>query len=141
VLTSRAARALRDAGLVWRPAAGDRFVGPDHDLDDQVFLVSPMVVEVREVPDGPPILAFNGTTEWALDSLQVTEAVWLPREDQLRTLLGEAFVSLERLPGETGGYAVTVAGAEVPQRHVDVDAESALARALLAVGPPGRGPR
>ncbi|MFC5175966.1 pilus assembly protein CpaE [Nocardioides taihuensis] len=139
------ALALRDRGLVWQPVAGDRFVVPDRDLDDQVFLVSPMVVELREVPDGPPVMAFNGTTEWALDSLQVTEAVWLPREDQLRALLGEAFVSLERLPGEAVGYAVTLALADVdagvPQRHVDVDAESALARALLAVGPTGRAPR
>jgi hypothetical protein len=143
VISLDLALALRDRGLAWQPAAGDRFVVPDRDLDDQVFLVSPMVVELREVPDGPPVMAFNGTTEWALDSLQVTEAVWLPREDQLRALLGEAFVSLERLPGEAVGYAVTLADADagVPQRHVDVDAESALARAVLAVGPTGQAPR
>ncbi|MFC5272404.1 hypothetical protein [Brachybacterium sacelli] len=30
---------------------------------------------------------FNGTTEWALDSVEQHEAIWIPREDQLRTAL------------------------------------------------------
>ena len=51
----------------------------------------------------------------------------MPREDQLRELLGSSFVSLERVPGPPEGYAVT-AGAS---RHVDVTAEAAYARALL----------
>ena len=55
--------------------------------------------------------------------------MWLPREDQLRALLGSAFVSLERAPGPPEGYAVT-AGAS---RHVDVTPEAAYARALLAL--------
>ena len=32
------ARALRDAGLTWTPAAGDRFLVPDRDLDDMLFI-------------------------------------------------------------------------------------------------------
>ena len=50
-----------------------------------------MVVEVVDTPLGA-VLAFNGTTEWALDSIEVDEAVWLPLEHQLRDLLGDAFV-------------------------------------------------
>ena len=102
---------------------------PDHDMDDDVFVLSDMVIEQQDVPGGPPILAFNGTTEWALDSLEAHHAVWLPREDQLRELLGEAFSSLERPGGPVGGYVATLADGS---RHVDVDASCAYARALLA---------
>ncbi|MFC4786937.1 pilus assembly protein CpaE [Nocardioides sp. MAHUQ-72] len=127
------ARALRDAGVVWRPRKGDRFAIPDRDLDDHVFVLSDMVVELVEVPDGDRVLAFNGTTEWALDALEANEAVWLPREDQLRELLGERFVALERLPGVTAGWAVTVRNGRDEVRHVDVDAEAAYVRAVLAL--------
>ena len=121
--------ALRDAGVAWRPERGDAFMVPDRDLDDQVFVLSDMVIDLQDVPGGPPILAFNGTTEWALDSLEANAAVWLPREDQLRDLLGDAFASLERADGPVGGYVVALADGS---RNVDVDAASAYARALLA---------
>lgn len=120
---------LKDAGVAWSPAQGDRFHVPDRDLDDQVFVVSDLVVEVRDLPTGQ-LLAFNGTTEWALDSIEASEVVWLPREEQLRQMLGGSFVSLEALPG---GFAVTVRDATGElTRHIDVDAEPALARAVLA---------
>jgi hypothetical protein len=124
--------ALRDAGLSWTPTAGDRFVVLDRDLDDQVFVVSDMVIEARETPSGP-LLAFNGTTEWALDSLGVQDAVWLPREDQLRALLGTAFVALEASGGGDvpTGFAVTVRVAGAEHRHIEVAADAAYARALL----------
>jgi hypothetical protein len=126
------ARALRDAGLTWTPAAGDRFLVPDRDLDDMLFVVSDMVVETRNTPTGQ-LLAFNGTTEWALDSLDAREAVWVPREDQLRDLLGAAFVALERIPGGDApeGLAVTARVGDGTRRYVDVAADAAYARALL----------
>jgi hypothetical protein len=86
---------LRDAGLVWQPAAGDRFAVPDRDLDEEVFVLSNMIIQVYDLPDGT-VIAFNGTTEWALDDVEKDEAIWLPREDQLRELLGPAFRRLER---------------------------------------------
>ena len=128
MLSLELALALRDAGLRWEPCAADAFAVPDRDLDDEVFVLSDMVVETLRPSDGPPILAFNGTTEWALDSLEADEAVWLPREDQLRWVLGDGFELLERVPGEPGGYAVTARGV----RYVDVTAEAAYARAVLA---------
>jgi hypothetical protein len=128
VLSLELALALRAAGVAWHPVPGDAFVVPDRDLDEQVFVLSDMVVQTVQPPDGPPILAFNGTTEWALDSLEAREAVWLPREDQLRSLLGPSFVSLERVPGPPEGYAVTAGTA----RFVDVTPEAAYARAVLA---------
>lgn len=133
MLSPDLARSLREAGLRWKPAKGDCFAVPDRDLDGEVFVVSDMVVETLEVPDVGRLLAFNGTTEWALDSLEAGEALWLPREEQLRDLLGETLVALERLPTEPAGYAVTVWVAGERTRHVDVDAEAAYARALLAV--------
>jgi hypothetical protein len=99
---------LRDAGLRWKPAPGDRFAIPDRDLDDEVFVLSNMVIAVHDLPEGP-MIGFNGTTEWAMDDLEQSEAIWLPREDQLRELLGGTFHMLER----TGtGYRVelTVGG-------------------------------
>jgi hypothetical protein len=139
VLSLELARALRDAGVRWEPRPGDAFVIPDRDLDEHVFVLSDMVVQTVNPPDGPPILAFNGTTEWALDSLEAHEALWLPREDQLRVLLGASFEGLEPVPGPPEGYAVSSAGS----RYVDVTPEAAYARAVLGLlgRPPGDGPR
>ncbi len=124
---------LRDAGLTWVPEKGDWFVIPDKGLDDLVFVLSDMVIETRRMALGRQMLAFNGTTEWAMDTLAASEALWLPREDQLRAVLGEAFIGLEYLPGETPGYAVSLLIGDTEQRYVDIDVASAYARAALAL--------
>ncbi len=129
VISLDLARRLHDAGVLWSPGNGDRFWVPDRELDDTVFTVSDMVVEVREIAGGR-VLAFNGTTEWALDSVEQQEAVWLPRLDQLLELLGAAFVSLT---ARSGGHVVRVVVATDEQEHVDVAADDAAARALLGV--------
>jgi len=123
------AQGLRAVGLPWNPLPGDRFVVPDRGMDDEVFVISNMVVEVQDAPSGQ-IIGFNGTTEWALDSLEHRQVVWMPRESQLRELLGDRFVRLESV---TGGFAVVFELDGGEQREVDGDAESAYARALLAV--------
>jgi hypothetical protein len=133
VISRQLAAELRDAGLPWAPAKGDWFVIPDHGLDELEFVVSDMVIETRQMPLGRQLLTFNGTTEWALDTLAAADALWLPREEQLRELLGEAFIGLEYLPGETPGYAVSMLLGDSEQRFVDVDVESAYARAALAL--------
>jgi hypothetical protein len=120
---------LKEAGLRWRPAPGDRFAIPDRGLDDQVFVLSDMVIDVHHLPDGP-VIGFNGTTEWALDDLDQDEAVWLPREDQLRALLGAAFRALTR---DGGGYRVQTVTAEGPRSFDADDAEAAYGEALLAL--------
>ena len=120
---------LHDAGVTWAPRNGDRFWVPDRDLDETVFTVSDMVVEVRDQPGGR-VLAFNGTTEWALDDVEEKEAVWLPRLDQLIELLGRSFVSLT---ARSGGHVVRVVVGDGEQEHVDVTADDAAARALLGV--------
>ncbi len=115
---------LKAAGISWLPANGDRFAIPNRELDDEVFVVSDMVVEVHDVLGGK-VMGFNGTTEWALDSIPADDVVWLPREDQLRDLLGAAFVRLEALEG---GWVVVLADGS---RHVDIEADRAYALAVL----------
>jgi hypothetical protein len=129
VISLDLARRLRVAGIAWTPAEGDRFVVPDRDMDADVFVISNMVVEVREVPAGR-IMAFNGTTEWALDSIDAANVIWLPREHQLRELLGHHFAGLAAVPG---GFVVTIEVDGAVERHIDVDAECAYARAVLSV--------
>lgn len=92
------ARRLAAAGLEWTPRDGDRFVVPDRGMDDHVFLVASMVVEVRVVGD-IRLIAFNGTTEWALDQVLTSEVVWLPREADLRHALDDRFQGLWRHAG------------------------------------------
>jgi hypothetical protein len=99
VLGLDVAQQLREAGLVWKPGSGDRFAIPDRGLEDQVFVLSHMTIEVHSLPEGR-VIGFNGTTEWAMDDLEIEEALWLPREDQLRELLGGTFRALRRVePG------------------------------------------
>jgi hypothetical protein len=128
MITLDLATRLRDAGLQWTPRSGDRFAIPDRDLDGEVFVVSEMTIETQALPTGS-IVRFNGTTEWALDSLPQDEVIWLPHEAQLRDLLGTSFVRLEAVPD---GFVVVVNGTRGPERHIDTEAERAYARALLS---------
>lgn len=129
MLTLELARRLSDAGLRWDPVSGDRFVVSVAGMEEDVFVISEITVDVHHFATGD-VIGFNGTTEWALDSVEQEKVLWLPREDQLRDLLGEAFVSLETLEG---GYAVSCRGPDgAVERHVDIDPERAYARALLA---------
>jgi hypothetical protein len=123
---------LRSAGLRWHPASGDRFAVLQAALAGEVFTISEMTIEPHDYPTGT-ILGFNGTTEWALDSVAQEDALWLPREDQLRELLGRAFRSLAR---STDGTSYQVL-AELPGRPEQVftaeTADDAYAHALLAL--------
>jgi hypothetical protein len=130
VITVELALRLRAAGLEWKPSSGDRFVIPGREMDADVFVVSELTIDVHQAPTGS-LIRFNGTTEWALDSVPQESVVWLPREGQLRQALEGRFRRLEPV-GD--GFAVVIEGrAGTEERHVDVDAERAYARALLAV--------
>ncbi|SMH46395.1 hypothetical protein SAMN06295885_2731 [Rathayibacter oskolensis] len=124
------ARALRTAGVRWSPVTGDRFRIEREGFDGDVFTVSDMTIEAHEYASGT-VLGFNGTTEWALDSVSLEDSLWLPREDQLRELLRGTFRSLRRLDG--GRYAVEVELGGRPQVFEDDAAENAYAEALLAL--------
>jgi hypothetical protein len=122
-LAERLDHRLRGLGRPWVPAAGDRFVVPGRDLDD-VFVLAEMTIEVDHLPSGP-LVKFNGTTEWALDSIPAAEVLWIPWEHQLRSLLGDAFLALARTPD---GWTVTLTDGSA---YADADVETAYALAVL----------
>lgn len=80
------AQKLKAAGLSWTPAMFDFFAIPDRQLDDKAFVISDMLVTV-DILQGLQVVSFQGASEWALDSLVTTDAVWLPHEGQLRQAL------------------------------------------------------
>lgn len=127
------ARALRTAGVRWSPVTGDRFRIEREGFDGDVFTVSDMTIEAHEYASGT-VLGFNGTTEWALDSVSLDDSLWLPREDQLRELLRGTFRSLRRLAdGPSPRYAVEVELGGRQRVFEDEAAENAYAEALLVL--------
>ncbi|MFC5788379.1 pilus assembly protein CpaE [Agromyces tardus] len=125
---------LRDAGLAWHPESGDRFQldlsnDVEAEVEADVFTVSDMTIEPHKYPSGT-ILGFNGTTEWALDSVSIADAVWLPREDQLRELLRATFRGLRRL---ADAYEVEIEVGGETLRFEHPDASEAYGLALLAL--------
>ncbi|RPI86408.1 MAG: pilus assembly protein CpaE [Chloroflexi bacterium] len=80
------ARKLKDQGLTWYPVQHDFFAIPDRGFDDQVFVISDVQSSIENIL-GSPVVAFQGASEWALDYLVTTEAVWMPTEEQIRSLL------------------------------------------------------
>ena len=126
MISTQLARALRDSGLVWRPRAGDAFRIDLVEADDELFVLSDMTVEAHEFSTGT-VLGFNGTTEWALDSVAIDEALWHPHEHQLREALGPAFVSLTAIDG----YTVSAVIDHVTSTFSAEGAPDAYAKALL----------
>lgn len=134
MISTRLARELQEAGLVWAPVSGDAFQLAGGEFEGDVFTVSDMTIEAHHYPTGD-VLGFNGTTEWALDSVALDDALWLPREEQLRELLAGAFRSLEREALPDGGvrYRVTTRLAGEAAVFVADDATEAYGKALLAL--------
>ncbi|WP_029137650.1 hypothetical protein [Nakamurella lactea] len=142
MITIELARRLLAGGLVWEPSPGDRFVVPDRGMDDEVFVVSQMTVEVHDRPEGR-LIGFNGTTEWALDSLALTDVLWLPWEGRLREELGDRFGGLYPdgddwvvtvLPAlKTLGPKGVAGEGHIATEHRHPDAECAYALAVLEV--------
>ena len=123
------ATVLRDSGLPWRPALYDVFFIPDRGLDDRVFVLSDMTVDVQHLAGGAAI-TFNGAVEWSLDSILHGEVVWLPTEAQLRALIGDRLVALTRDEGE---YVCAVdLGREIAE-YRDRGASNAYGQAVLAL--------
>jgi hypothetical protein len=134
MISTELAAKLRDAGLVWNPVDGDQFRIAAPELASDVFTVSTMTIEAHEYPTGT-ILGFNGTTEWALDSVAIEDALWLPREDQLRALLRSSFRALRRIDGGSvdGAYEVEIEALGRRQVFADSEPADAYGQALLAL--------
>jgi hypothetical protein len=128
VISTALARRIRDAGLRWKPRSGDRFQIDRAEFDSEIFTVSDLTIEPQEHSTGT-VLGFNGTTEWALDSVALDDALWLPREDQLRDLLRASFSRLER---EGDNYRVVLGLADGTETtFVSVSAPAAYGLAVL----------
>jgi hypothetical protein len=122
------ARALRTAGLTWRPSAGDSFIVDQPDMQGQSFHLSDLTVDLHSFR-GEQLLGFNGTVEWALDSVTLDQALWLPHEHQLREALGAAFERLESVADGRVRVVLVVDGAAID--FEDDDVAAAYGRALL----------
>ena len=129
MLSVATARALAAAGILWEPRAGDRFAIDQPQLDADVFWVSDLTIEVHHYAD-QTVLGFNGTTEWALDSVGLERTVWLPREDKVRELIGDRLIALTRAEG---GWRVTYVTAGEKRECRAADPEEAYAAALLDI--------
>jgi hypothetical protein len=92
MISLKTARKLKKAGLIWMPQPLDAFGLPDRHMDDRVFVISDMLVTV-DMLQGMQVVSFQGASEWALDYLVTTEAVWIPHEEQLRLALEAALIA------------------------------------------------
>ena len=129
MITVELSRSLNQGGVLWEPSPGDRFTIDQPNVVGEVFWISHLTIDVHTF-HGQPLLGFNGTTEWALDSVTLDSALWLTREDQLRELVGDRFVRL----GTNGGQWVVEVDSERGRREFrDPDPECAYARALLSL--------
>jgi hypothetical protein len=77
---------LKQAGLQWNPKLHDFFAIPERGMDARVFVISDLQANIEKL-FGSEVVAFQGASEWALDYLITSEAVWMPREDQMREAL------------------------------------------------------
>jgi hypothetical protein len=107
MISLETARQLKEAGLSWSPETNDFFAIPDRGLDKYIFVISDVMTTV-EVRQRLSVISFQGTVEWALDYVIISEAVWLPREDQLRKMmksyLSEQDQPVLRLENTPAGY-------------------------------------
>lgn len=131
MLSVDTATALAAAGIAWEPRTGDRFTIRSPELFGVVFWVSDLTIDVRHFADST-LLAFNGTTEWALDSVELDKTLWLPREDQLRELIGSRLVALVRVGEGWRVEYVRMSGGSV-RSVASPDPEEAYAGALLDI--------
>jgi len=92
MISNTLARELKDAGLEWQPALHDFFALPDRQMDDKVFVISDLLVNIEQL-QGTQIVSFQGAPEWALDYLVTSDVVWIPTETQLRQRLESALLA------------------------------------------------
>lgn len=130
MLSVELAKKLQGAGLTWEPRRFDYFHIPDRNLDDERFIIADLSIDVQHLATGSAAITFNGAVEWSLDYILTQDVVWIPSEEQLRTMLGSRFVGLDRINGGLRA-SITIDG------HVEsfdaATAEDAYGLALLAV--------
>lgn len=128
MISLETAVALQQAGLAWKPTLHDFFAVPHVDMDERVFVLTDMVAELT-ILKGWPAITFNGAVEWSLDYILQIDAVWLPREDQLRSAV--AMRTPFQLRVTPTGYACVIPVQGVEQSFGATMAEEAYAAVLL----------
>lgn len=128
------AQRLKASGLVWRPALNDFFAIPERGMDDRVFVISDLLANIERL-QGVLVVSFQGASEWALDSLVLTEAVWMPSESQLREILVTLLIAQGRsglrLIGSLSGYLCEIPTDLGWKQFTSPDASEAYAQAIL----------
>ncbi len=134
MISLHTAKKLKAAGLAWSPALHDFFAIPDRELDEFVFVISNIQATIDRILQ-MQVVSFQGASEWALDSLVTDEAVWLPREDQLRDLLQTALlqagVARFQLDNDLAGCSCRYSAGGTAERFRAENASEAYAAALL----------
>jgi hypothetical protein len=127
------ARRLKQAGLKWTPRLHDFFAVPERGMDTKIFVISDLQANIEKL-FGSEVVAFQGASEWALDYLITSEAVWMPREEQLReVLLASSLETSLHLDCTTEGCHLDVRSGAV---EMSLDAQQvgdAYAQALLHI--------
>lgn len=136
MISLQKAKALKEAGLVWKTAINDFFYIPERDMDEHIFVISDLMVTM-ELLRGWPALTFHGTAEWAADHLFTHEAVWLPTEEQMRaeivSLLQYEPTAAFNLTYDGLIYQVECTVAGHKQKFEGETAEESYANALIAL--------
>ena len=135
MLSLSTARRLKAAGLAWTPGLHDFFAIPDRGMDDRVFVISDVSVDI-ELLKGQSIVTFNGTSEWAMDYEVMSEVVWMPTEEQLRQQLEQRLAPGSpalKLTCAPDGYWCEIQWEGHPLAFRDADANEAYAEALRYV--------
>lgn len=136
MIQTETARILKNLGLTWKPQLHDFFAIPDRNLDNRVFVLSDMTIGA-EVLHGFPALTFNGAVEWSLDFIYQYDVIWIPREDQLRTLLVSRLAGQEepvlQLESTLRGYRCTINFGGEKQQFTAGSAGDAYASALISL--------
>ena len=135
MLSLSTARRLKAAGLAWTPGLHDFFAIPDRGLDDRVFVISDVSVDI-ELLKNQSIVTFNGTSEWAMDYEVMSEVVWMPTEEQLRQQLEQRLANGSpalKLTRAADGYWCEIQWEGRPLAFRDADANEAYAAALRYV--------
>ena len=78
MISLKAARKLKEAGLKWEPALHDFFAIPDRGMDERIFVISDMMITL-ELLSGMEVVSFQGASEWAFDYLLSSVVIWMPR--------------------------------------------------------------
>lgn len=136
MITLNTAQELKAAGLKWSPALHDFFAVPDRGMDHRVFVISDMLTNIENL-FGSPVVAFQGASEWALDYLVTSEAVWVPTESQLRQIIEENLLKEQNaslsLSWNMRNYQCEIFIKDRLQTFEDPDAATAYGKALLYI--------